>query len=293
MNKLKELEGICVRGSKEHGARIIQAFTDAGAVNNLAFTGKDDTNKYFVKGGVVYGWREKTNHLTEITIDQLEEIVYKVDWENPPKYVKSKRTSLIVKFENEATETAFQGICVVGDNCYNKGHVGFHFAREYFRLLTSSELADLEKELETPKKIAGVDFKSSLESLEAITVKIDGNSLDEGWGNSTHESRMKGMETIAEHIKENAPELFEQPVKFTVYQRLRVLGFKKLKLNDKIFRDIHGHNPYQMRKQLDSKTFFTWDYSTPEKEDVQLVQEGVIVGRSTVEEVERILEKLK
>lgn len=87
--------------------------------------------------------------------------------------------------------------------------------------------------------------------------------------------------------------LFDAPVKFTIYQELKIQAFKQEELEDKVFFDLFGVNPYNMKKKVTKNSKLIWNFSIPELDLIEYWVDGIKVSTMKFEEVKEFLSKIE
>lgn len=105
----------------------------------------------------------------------------------------------------------------------------------------------------------------------------------------SHEDMPHGCQILS--IDEAHDMLFGNPVKYTIYQELLLLKFKKVKSKGKIVLDENGS--YQMRKQATDHSSFLWNHSNPNLDLIEYWVDGIKVSTMKVDEVKEFLSKIE
>jgi hypothetical protein len=87
--------------------------------------------------------------------------------------------------------------------------------------------------------------------------------------------------------------LFSAPVKYTIYQELKIQAFKREELNDKVFFDLFGVHPYLMKKKVTKNSKLIWNFCIPELDLIEYWVDGIKVSTMNVEEVKEFLTKIE
>lgn len=86
--------------------------------------------------------------------------------------------------------------------------------------------------------------------------------------------------------------LFGTPIKYTIYQELKIQAFKREALDDIVFFDMFGVHPYLMKKKVTKNSKLIWDFCIPELDLIEYWVDGIKVSEMKVEQVKEFLTKI-
>jgi len=218
-----------------------------------AYEGRVIGYYYTLKNGHFSVSNKNIFNLPELSIDQAHAVLCGIDWSCAGVEVLFEHPNEgmhVVKINGVHSKDLFSGKVVLSTNKNDGCEVGSFC--EYW----------------TKEK-----FTAYIPDSEATEIKAEFELKD----------------YISKEVEKIKKEIGSTEIQYTIYQQLRVLGFKQENLNEK---NAHGFENYVMRKEIGKKLAFVWDATIPEIDEIKLCLDGVILHTDTIEKVKQTLKNL-
>jgi hypothetical protein len=249
----------------------------------------------------------KPKNTHELSIDQAHAVLCGIDWSCAGIEVVGVQTNRVVQISGEHSETTFSGkIIKSGTPTDEVGYLWHKWWKPSFTAYIpdseSTEIKEPEIKIGTVlianDGILEFDFVYPILVGDELVVKevhndgtwicVTKNDNDYGFNIDKSKDRYWGkyfdVKTGSTEIKEP-----ETEIEFTIYQQLRVLGFKKERLQ---IENEFGYKEFVMRKKICENRYFEWRSSMPELDCVDVVFKDEKQHSTSVELVRETLKNL-
>ena len=219
----------------------------------------------------------------------------------PKDWATNVKWSEIIEALNKINGDSFEG-CIV-DDYYT--HKNGEVSNRNFNKFNLPELSIDQAHA----VLCGIDWSCAgvevVSSLTSAVIKIDGYCNDINFSGTIIKAGNSGdfVGTVsASYVKEYftpyipdsesiEPEIkeLENEIQYTIYQQLRVLGFKKERLQ---VENEFGYKEFVMRKKICENRYFEWRSSMPELDCVDVIFKDEKQHSTSVELVRETLKNL-